>query len=231
MNRMIAILIIASLARPTAYGSGLIGVDDNRLANGGFESPTVIGGDQEFSAPSTAIPGWHISGGSIDLVTSGTILGTAHSGLQMIDVNGSRAGAIEQTFATVPGNRYQLEAFYSNNPNPASAEPSYAASVRVMGTAELLIALVTHSGATEEDMNWLRFAQEFVADSKTTTLILSGAQGGFNGIYFDTVSVIPEPTCIVGCVSAAASLLLARSRRVRTLRSEMANRTAGKLGA
>lgn len=196
MKLTVLAMLVASLAVSFAAENSLASVPTNRITNGGFELPTVVGGNQEFGAPSTAITGWQVSAGSIDLITSGSILGSAHSDLQMIDINGSSAGAVEQTFATVPGYNYRLELYYSNNPNPASALPSYSASIRVLGATQLLHALVFHAGATELNMNWSRFAQSFTADSATTTLKLSSNQGGFNGIYFDSVSVIPEPSSI-----------------------------------
>lgn len=114
----------------------------------------------------------------------------------MLDINGSSAGAIEQSFATVSGKSYRVELFYSNNPNPASAEPSYSASVSMLGGSQLFLALLTHAGATETEMNWQRFARAFIADSSTTVLRLQSSQAGFNGIYFDSVSVIPEPNSL-----------------------------------
>jgi hypothetical protein len=207
----LATLLFVSSTASSLFASG----PANLIVNGSFEVPTVIGGDQEFGAPSTAIAGWQVSAGSIDLVTSGTILGSAHSGLQMIDINGSSAGAIEQSFATVPGHRYRLEFFYSNNPNPAFALPSYSASISLLGTSQLLGAQVIHAGATELDMNWLRFARSFIADSTTTRLVLSSDQGGFNGIYFDTVSVIPEPSCAAMFAPTALAVTAWLSRRLR----------------
>jgi hypothetical protein len=207
----LAILLFVSLTASSMFAAG----PANLIANGGFEVPTVIGGDQEFGAPSAAIAGWQVSAGSIDLVTSGTILGSAHSGLQMIDINGSSAGSIEQSFATVPGNQYRIELFYSNNPNPAFALPSYSASISLLGTAQLLGSQVIHAGATEQDMNWLRFAHSFTADSTTTRLVLSSGQGGFNGIYFDTVSVIPEPSCLAIIAPMGMGIIVWSSRRRR----------------
>lgn len=198
----------ASLAPQNSIASG----PATLITNGGFEIPTVIGGDQEFGAPSRVIESWQVSAGSIDLVASGSILGSAHSGLQMIDINGSRAGTIQQSFNTVPGKNYRLELFYSNNPNPAFALPSYSASIGLVGTTQLLSALVTHAGATELEMNWQRFAHSFTADSVTTTLVLSSAQGGFNGIYFDTVSVIPEPVTM-GMLAPLGIAFACRSSR------------------
>ncbi|WP_428308464.1 DUF642 domain-containing protein [Lacipirellula sp.] len=214
MKLCVSTLLVSFLIILPEIGSTFASGPVNLIENGSFEVPVVVGGNQEFGTPSTAITGWHVSAGSIDLITSGSILGSAHSGLQMIDINGSSSGRVEQSFATVPGNTYRLALFYSNNPNPAFALPIYSASVSVVGTTQLLNALVAHAGATELQMNWMRFANSFTADSTTTKLVLSSAHGGFNGIYFDSVSVIPEPA--VGIIIApAAFAALSHSRRLR----------------
>lgn len=208
-----AVLVCAvfSLSTHACLGAG----PTNLITNGSFELPAVNGINQEFVDPSTAIPGWRVSFGSIDLVTSGSILGNAHSGLQMIDINGSGAGVIQQSFATVPGNRYQLELYYSNNPNPSFALPSYSASIQLSGVSQLMSAVVTHAGATESDMNWVKFTRSFTADSAIATLALSSAHGGFNGIYFDSVSVVPEPTlaAMIAPMGLAVACITSRLRR------------------
>ena len=111
---------------------------DNLLANGDFEVPKVVGpnGDNEFAAGSTAITGWVVTGGTIDIVAGGpTVLGDANTGSQMMEVNGSSAGTIQQTFPTLVGHSYTLALFYSNNPNPAERSQvtrlSYRFRVRV----------------------------------------------------------------------------------------------------
>ena len=183
------------------------------IVNGGFESPSVIGGNQQFNAGSNAIPGWAITGGSVDLVESGSVLGNAHSGLQLIDINGASAGTIQQTFATKPGNTYSVELYYSNNPNPAEARPSYSASVTAIGSGQLFQQTLVHAGATETEMNWLLFTRTFVANSATTTLRLQSSQSGFNGIYFDSVSVVPEPSAFAIAATSLFALSLNRRRR------------------
>lgn len=183
------------------------------LVNGDFELPRVVGLDQEFDAPSAAITGWTVSSGSVNLDTSGLdVLGQSNTGTQMLDINGSSAGTIEQSFATVIGHTYTLQLFYSNNPNPSFAEPSYTADVSLRGASGFLLnQVLTHSGATPENMSYLPFTANFVADSSTTTLTLASLQTGFNGVYFDTVSVVPEPaTIVLGALGLAGLFLFAR---------------------
>ncbi len=179
--------------------------------------PKVVGpnGDNEFAAGSTAITGWVVTGGTIDIVAGGpTVLGEANTGSQMMEVNGSSAGTIQQTFPTLVGHSYTLALFYSNNPNPAEAQPSYAAEVSVQGASVLVDQILTHAGATTANMNYLPFSATFEADSTTTTLILASRQSGFNGVYFDTVSVVPEPSSWL-MLAMGAGVLLAFGWRTR----------------
>jgi choice-of-anchor C domain-containing protein len=210
MTRTLAFVAIVILTTHCTKAAGA-----NLLTNGGFELPTVIGGNQMFSAPSTAITGWTVTGGSIDLVENGSVLGNSHTGTQMIDINGLGPGTIQQSFPTIPGASYLLELYYSNNPNPAGAQPSFSASVAAIGNGTLFLQTLVHSGATEANMNWLPYTRAFVANSATTTLRLQSSQGGTNGIYFDTVSVIPEPSTItlMALLLGAGCFVVRKNRR------------------
>ncbi len=199
MNRTLVIAICAIVVANSANA--------NLIVNGGFEAPLVIGGNQGFTAPSSAITGWSVTSGSVELTMSGSILGNAHTGLQLLEVNGSNAGTIQQTFATTPGKSYLLELYYSNNPNPSFALPSYSASVTVSGSNTLFQQTLVHSGATESDMNWLLFSRAFVANSAATTLKFQSLQSGFNGVYFDSVVITPEPSSVILSVTAISGLL------------------------
>jgi hypothetical protein len=64
-------------------------------------------------------------------------------------------------------------------------------------------------------MNWLQFARSFTADSTMTRLVLSSGQGGFNGIYFDAVSVIPESSHVAMLASIGMASTFWLSRRLR----------------
>ena len=181
------------------------------LINGGFEAPVLPGLNQTINAPSTAITGWTLTSGSVDLVATGSdVLGTSQSGLQMLDINGSSAGTISQSFPTVVGRTYVVQLFYSNNPNPSFASPSYSASVSVTGNGVLFSNTLVHAGATADNMNWQFFEQPFVANSTTSTLQLQSLQSGFNGVYFDSVTVVPEPATALVCLPGALALLLSR---------------------
>jgi hypothetical protein len=205
-------LLGALASAPTATGPA----PEELIANGSFELPVIPPIDRVFTAPSTAISGWVVTDQSVDINRTSDIFGIAHSGDQMVDINGSGPGTLTQTFPTSSGRTYLLTLLYSNNPNPSQASPEYYADVTLTGAGPLYAEFLTHAGATPSDMKWTPLAQTFVANSPSTTLRLRSRIQGYNGVVFDTVSVvtIAEPsTFATAAIGAAAILWLAGARR------------------
>jgi hypothetical protein len=182
----------------------------NALTNGDFESPDQ-GNFFSFDIPagSTFITGWTVTQGSVDLTTTACCF-PAFSGHQAVDLVGTLStGGLTQTFATIPGQTYDLTFAYSHN-YTASFFPggpfitSASASVSVVDSSNhsLLSNTVTHTNANPLP-DYTLFSQTFVADTSLTTLTINNLTGGFNGgIYLDDVSVDPlvasVPAPIVG---------------------------------
>jgi hypothetical protein len=68
------------------------------LTNGSFELPAIVNIDQEYSAPSGAIIGWQLTERTVNINRTSAIFGTANSGDQMVDINGSDNGSLQQSF-------------------------------------------------------------------------------------------------------------------------------------
>src|SRR5262249_4645160 len=92
----------------------------NALTNGDFETP-----DQgnlfsfDILAGSTFITGWTVTQGSVDLTTTACCF-PAFSGHQAVDLVGTLStGGLTQTFATTPGQTYDLTFAYSHNYAPS----------------------------------------------------------------------------------------------------------------
>jgi len=203
-------LLVAYITPSAAWGF----LGGELLINGSFESPVLSTIDQEFTAPSTDIDGWVLSERTVDITRTSSIFGTAHSGDQMIDVNGSDNGTLQQSFSSTIGNMYLLSLYYANNPNPSLASPVYNADVTLFGSGTLYSEFLAHAGSTPTDMKWSFLSHTFVADSSTTILQLQSRMLGFNGVVFDSVSVIrvPEPSAAVLAISSVVVLW----RRFRT---------------
>jgi hypothetical protein len=184
------------------------------LTNGSFELPAIPTIDQLYIAPSTAITGWTLTEGSVNVNHTSAIFGTAHSGEQMVDINGSESGTLQQSFSTIVGESYLLTLYYANNPNPAFASPPYNADVTLFGTGTLYSEFITHSDSVAWDMKWVLLSHSFVADSSTTTLQLQSRSGGFNGVVFDSVSItpVPEPSTLFLACAALIGVSVGRRR-------------------
>ena len=209
--RVWALAVAALLAGAGSARSELI-------VNGGFEMPALAPGTGFVTLTGGAIPGWTIAPGTVDLIRD---YWPAFQGNQSLDLVGDSGPgtAIAQSFATDPGAPYLLTFAYANNVDTTTA----TGRVEVIGSSTLINDLVTHSGSTRANMNYLIYSQAFVANSATTTLrfthVTSGIPG-FSGLALDAVSVqgvVPEPsTFVLAGISLVGFAGLAwRRRRAR----------------
>lgn len=177
----------------------------NIIANGSFETPDVSGSGfiTVLAGQNTIVP-WQVTMGSIDLLNDNNvaIVGPAFDGSQYIDLNGTDAGQIQQTFPTTPGQVYTLSFAYADNyfssPLPRSAE------VRVFDmSGDLLLQTVVHTGSMAGNLNWLVFSAPFAATDAMATLEFTSLDSGSpSGLLLDAVSVdaaaaIPETSTVV----------------------------------
>lgn len=162
------------------------------LTNGGFEAP-VVGGPCCITSPPTAIPGWTATP-DVNVVAgtfSSSAGNLAKEGNQYLDLVGQAGGgSISQTFATVVGQVYNLNFWYSHNLFSGLG----SASARL--SAGSLSDSITHTGGTNANLAWQQYSNEFTAASTSTTLTFVNTIGGQNeGVLLDAVSVmaVPEP--------------------------------------
>jgi hypothetical protein len=147
----------------------------NLLVNGDFEQNDRHTYANYYSSEDLAyiplgdtVPGWTFSH-SVDLY------GPVHApqnGSQFLDLVGggpvSQEFSIQQTFATIAGQSYQLSFFYGNNEQLATALASFTASLSGAGT--IWTEDFTHTGDTYYAHDWTSFTMTFVANSSSTTL-------------------------------------------------------------
>jgi hypothetical protein len=166
----------------------------NLLVNGSFEQPRLQPGE-----PASALPGWRITRGSVDLVPASTWQPAPGEGSQSLDLVGdsggspTAAGTIEQTISTQAGRDYLLSGWVAHNPgNPVA--PEGRANVFLNG--HFFIQLFHRdTRATEADMRWTPFAYRFRAAGPTTTLAIADVTGTWDqgGLTLDGLSVTPIP--------------------------------------
>jgi hypothetical protein len=231
-----AVLALSGLAAAPVAAASLI-------TNGTFDAPDISGVFVTVNAAG-AISGWTLDDDGtafgpattgilgIDIVqdrTAGgwqTLGGTANAdGVgQNLDIDG--LSKLSQSFATMPGATYRLSFEYSHNPLAFSR--SRSADVTVMGVGSLLSETVTHALANDfDDMKWLTYSKEFVADAAMATLMFAGKESGnaterAQGFALDNVAVefirgpatvVPLPGTLPLAVGAFAAFGLLRRRR------------------
>lgn len=181
----------------------------NLLRNGSFEIGRDPGrGFSTLPPKSTAINGWTVTRGSIDYIGG---YWQAADGNRSIDLNGSNAGGIAQTFSTTVGQNYLVTFALAGNPQsrPILKEMRVAAA----GQSADFSFYIT--GKRVSDMGWLPKSWQFTAVDMETTLeffSLSQGKGWVNGPALDNVSVVaisqpasvPEPSSVASLIAFSA---------------------------
>jgi hypothetical protein len=179
-SRQAVPLNLKALQRPMRMGL---------LSDGGFETPRALPPEKgrTLTAGHRALALWRITSGSVNVQG----YWPAVEGTHTLDLNGVSAGTIEQTFATIPGQVYQLLFNYANNPDRPAGTAT--ATVTVTGAGTLLSRRIAHTGSTPRDMRYTPFLGNFVADSTSATPRFISTTPGAHGIVLEAVSVIAIP--------------------------------------
>lgn len=153
-------------------------------ANGSFEMGTDPGIFTPLAAGDTSINNWTITSGNVDYI--GTYW-TASDGDRSLDMTGSdgTAGAISQTFTTVPGHTYKVT--FDLAGNPAGAPVVKALEVDAGSTPQSYTFDTTGKSLT--DMGWTQETFTFTATAASTTLTFTSMDAGFFGPALDNVKV------------------------------------------
>jgi choice-of-anchor C domain-containing protein len=157
------------------------------LTNGGFEdSGTYLDngfGFQQLDAPNTSIVGWTVGGHSVDWVS---FYWPAAEGAMSVDLSGSDAGSLSQTFDTTIGNTYTVSFDLAGNP----AGPPEMKTLQVTatgGTIGTYSADVT--GLVLPTLNWTTQTYSFLATTASTTLTFTSTTPTAFGPALDNVAV------------------------------------------
>ena len=180
------------------------GARANTIVNGSFEDPVIIYPFYENFGPGCSgncapgpgvLPGWTITTNNVDIVSAlpGGWPAPAKDGNQYLDLVGyGSTGGISQTFATTPGQKYNLSFAYGNNPGSTSFA---SANVNVTPVSSVVLpALFSANFSTTNDIGWHIFTASFVANSLNTTLSFDEVVGGNNGgVLLDAINVSATP--------------------------------------
>ncbi|MEA2545642.1 MAG: hypothetical protein QOI09_915 [Chloroflexota bacterium] len=156
------------------------------LTNGSFESGSYLdsgSGFEELNAGDTSITGWTVDAGSVDWIGSYWL---AQDGSMSIDMSGTDAGAISQTFATTIGNTYTVSFYLSGNP----AGPPTVKTLDVSATGGTVGQYTFDStSSTLANMAWAAESYSFLATTTSTTLSFVSTTPGPFGPALDNVVV------------------------------------------
>jgi choice-of-anchor C domain-containing protein len=152
------------------------------IVNGSFETGTSPGVFLPLSSgDSTTIPGWTVTSGTVDYI--GTYWQAA-DGVRSLDLRGSGAGAVRQTFATTVGTSYRVT--FSMSGNPVGGAGTKTMTADTGGTPTVFTYVV---GAVNPDMKWAKKTFLFTAVAVTTALTFTSTTSGVYGPALDNVRV------------------------------------------
>lgn len=210
-KKTIGVAAAALLLTATSYAAP--------FQNGSFEVPGISGGGnlETLVGGSAALSGWTVTGASIDYLST---YWQAADGIHSLDLSGTNAGGVEQTFDTVAGRTYRVR--FAMAGNPERAPPGiYTMVVQVIGGSAQTYTFDA-TGSSIGNMRWSTQTYTFVATGASTTLSFSSQDSGLYGPALDNVVVsevtpAPVPTLSQWALISLASLLGLLAMRGRKL--------------
>jgi choice-of-anchor C domain-containing protein len=154
------------------------------VVNGSFEQgPASVGTFNTYFAGSTAISGWTVTQGSIDLIRT---YWNPSAGARSLDLSGNQAGTIAQMIPTIAGMRYTVSFDISSNPDRSLAKSM------LVGFGTATPVSITLGGPVSRPLVWTSQTLQFVASSAMTQLSFKSTTSGPSGMALDNVSVVAE---------------------------------------
>lgn len=207
MRRFLFAAILASSVSPASSA---------RIVNGSFEqsAPIPAKGRVTLSAGSPNLPGWMITSGNIDLVST---YWNASSGGRSIELNGTKRGTIATTvYGTIVGRTYDVRFDMAASPQ---GKPN-AKTIRVSAGLDSATFSRTRTSGKRSAMNWATMLFTFTSTAVDQLLTFRALNGGSSGAAIDNVRVslqpIPLPATAPLAVLGLAALAILRRRKTAT---------------
>lgn len=163
----------------------------NLIVNGSFEDVADADASKSLDKGSTALKGWVVTRGQIDVTQQNGNEWKAHHGKRALDLHGSPGfGGVEQTIATKPGKKYKVTFRMSGNPG-VPEHKKVQLGARAAGQDKEFE--LTMEGRTYEDLKWEEQVWEFTAKEQMTVIefhtAMPATSNGFGGPLLDDVKV------------------------------------------
>ncbi len=160
----------------------------NLINNGGFEDNAFTGWFTTISAGS-GLSAWTVESGSVDLINT---YWQPAAGSYSIDLNGTEAGRISQSFATAAGQTYNVSfSMAGNTDNTGQGGVIKSLTTGVAGNHTYTFDVTGNSSSA---MGWEGKNFSFVATGASSTLFFAGSSSnGAYGAALDNVSVTAVP--------------------------------------
>jgi choice-of-anchor C domain-containing protein len=163
------------------FAYGIIEAPLGPFRNGGFEhASTNPYLSQELPRGDTSLDGWAVVGQGIDYVNY--MVWQPSEGGKSLDLSGSAAGGVEQTFQTEPGKTYEVLFDLAGNFSTSGVK-----TVRVTAADSSQDFGFDASGRTATDMGWATKRFVFTAIAASTTLRFESLSAEAAGPALDNV--------------------------------------------
>jgi choice-of-anchor C domain-containing protein len=156
------------------------------FSDGSFESPVVAPHTFVRISAGQPLGAWTVTKGDVDL--SGAGFWQTSDGNQSLDLDGSKAGAVSQTFATSPLFAYEVS--FALAGNPVDLPIVKTGQVLINGHVALNFSFDI-TGKTEANMGYVHREFAFQATGSATTIEFASTTGSGFGPAIDDVQVHP----------------------------------------
>jgi choice-of-anchor C domain-containing protein len=144
----------------------------NLLQNSSFEAPSA--GSSFVTRGGDGLTGWNVTG-NIDHIGGFWV---ASEGIQSVDLNGSAAGSVSQTIATIPGQHYRLRYALGEN---LFGFGNKTMDIVWQGNVVDSLTVIHDPARTAADMRWEQRELRLTASGSSATLTFASTTGAMNG--------------------------------------------------
>ena len=190
MKALAICVLFASLSLAAPVPKGVESA--NLIANGSFEDVSDTDASRPQDKGSTALKGWVVTRGQIDVTQQNGNEWKAAHGKRGLDLHGSPGfGGVEQSITTKPGKKYKVTFKMSGNPGVPEHKK---VQLGVRAADQDKEFELTMEGRSYQDLKWAEQTWEFTAKEKMTVIEFHTAMpttsNAFGGPLLDDVKVV-----------------------------------------